>query len=104
VGHGSVARRLLRWRFFVRRVQLAAPRIPFRSPSARPSGRRELTNDRPFTEVPRTRGAHVRNHQLEHVDDCAIDIDHFPLCFLTTVHEMKSKEVEEATKNAPFSA
>jgi hypothetical protein len=40
-GHGSVARCLSRWSFLVRRVQLAAPGIPIRSSSARPSGRVE---------------------------------------------------------------
>jgi hypothetical protein len=38
------------------------------------------------------------------VDDRTIGIDHFPLRFSTTVHEMKSMEVEEATKNAPLCA
>jgi hypothetical protein len=52
------------WRVLVRRVQLAAPGIPFRSPSARPSGRGELTDGLPFAEVPRKRGAHVRNPSL----------------------------------------
>jgi hypothetical protein len=58
----------------------------------------------PFTEVPRKRGAHVRNPQLEHVDVGAIGIDHLPLRFSTTVREMKSNDVEEAAKNAPLFA
>jgi hypothetical protein len=38
------------------------------------------------------------------VDDHTISVDHFPLRFETTVHEMKSKDVEEVTQNAPLSA
>jgi hypothetical protein len=69
-----------------------------------PLGAENSLDGLPFTEVPRKRGAHVRNPPLEHVDDRAIGVDHFPLRFSTTVHEMKSKDVEEATKNAPLSA
>jgi hypothetical protein len=70
-----------------------------------PLGAENSPDGLPFTEVPlKARCSRPKHPQLEHVDGRRIGIDHFPLRFSTTVQEMKSKEVEEATKNAPLSA